>query len=1108
MSTKRFALRVAAALMACAAGVVADASADDVLVKGFRTPPLAAKPQVWWHWMNGNVTKAGITADLESMARVGIGGVFIFDVTAGIPEGPVAFGSDEWMEMLRHADAEARRLGLAVGLSNCSGWSSSGGPWVKPSDSMKSVVWTETSVVGGQRFAGKLPVPSDPHGFRRDIAVLAVPRPAAERIDPVAYGMEATATFAGAPPARTNRLAALRAGRDIPGGCNLRKPDPGGTPNVATFTFAKPFPLSGIRLSLHTPERHETTHVETEVSEDGTTFRPPVRHRVHFSIYGDKDDRDVFLPCPLANARAVRVRFDISRSWHKLWNLRPVATAGIPDFKAKTFGIRSDIPDTPYEVRADQVIPRDGILDLTDRMKPDGTLDWQVPAGDWIVFRFAYAANGAYPRPTSKGGAGLEVDKLSAPAVERFFDGYVGRALRLFGPRKPFPETGFNSALIDSFEVGCQNWTDGFERIFRARTGYDIVPYLPILAGRIVGGRDETERVLADFRRVISDLFVECYAETFARLCHKNGLFFSLEGYGNAPCDDLKYARTADFTMGEFWASSDLRLGNAHFGGSIANVWGGGRIASAEAFTSGPTARWRKDPAALKAQGDRVWCAGINQIVYHSYPHQPWLNPAVEPGMTMGPYGTQLGRTVTWWEQSGAWHGYQARCQFLLQQGVIAGDVLIYNGDEAPNYGVDVRRWHDYAGVRPAPAGYRWDVCGADAVAQMRVADGAIAVPSGARYGLLFLPKSVRRLSPAALADLERLAAAGAPIAAEGGAPQILGRNERDCSAAAFDARAATLWRRLIALDCAAALKAVKRPPDVVCLTPAFADDIRWIHRIAADGSDLYFVALPNKEPATVEVSFRVSGRTPELWNPETGERTRCDTFRAVDGRTVLPLTFDPSGATFVVFRPEPTPGLAPAVTIRTLAAEKVEGPWEVSFLNGRGAPEKATFNALVSWTDRPEPGIRHYSGSALYRKRIAVPTAARVVLDLGVVKNLVDVKVNGVTYPTLWKPPFTVDITDAVKGQTTAEVELKVTNLWPNRLIGDDALPPDADYAKDGGIKAIPDWVWQGKASPSGRHTFATWRHWKKDETLLPSGLIGPVQVKAVFRDVVRLGP
>ena len=1085
-------------LLLAVAGMVWGTMADDALVKGFRAPPLVAKPQVWWHWMNGNVTKEGITADLESMARVGIGGVFIFDVTTGIPEGPVAFGSDRWMEMLRHAEAEARRLGLAVGLSNCSGWSSSGGPWVKPADSMKSVVWTETPVAGGRRFEGTLPAPPDPHGFCRDIAVLAMLRPAAEKIDPVAYGMEATATFAGAMPAGTNRLAALRACRDIPDGFNLRQPDPGGMPNIATFTFRKPFPLSGIRLSLDTPDRHEMTFVDTEISEDGKTFRPPVRHRVHLSIYGDKDNRDVFLPCPLANARAVRVRFQLSRSWHKLWNLRPVATAGIPDFKAKTFGLRSDIPDTPYEVRSDQVVPRGDILDLTDRMKPDGSLDWQAPAGDWVVFRFAYAANGAYPRPASKGGAGLEVDKLSATAVERFFDGYMGRAIRLFGPRKPFPETGFNNALIDSFEVGCQNWTDGFEKVFRLRKGYDIVPYLPILTGRIVGGRDETERVLADFRRVISDLFIEGYAETFARLCHANGLFFSLEGYGNAPCDDLKYARTSDCTMGEFWAADDLRLGNAHFGGSIANVWGGGRIASAEAFTSGPTARWTKDPASLKAQGDRVWCAGINQVVYHSYPHQPWLHPATEPGMTMGPYGTQLGRTVTWWEQSGAWHGYQARCQFLLQQGVISGDVLIYNGDAAPNYGVDVHRWHDYAKVKPAPTGYRWDVCGADAVEKMRVADGEIVVPSGARYGLLFLPRSVRHLSSEALSELERLAVAGAPIAAEGAPPRLLGRDTRACSEEAFNARAAALWRRLVPGDCATALKAVKRSPNFDCLTPASADSIRWIHRIAADGSDLYFVALPNKERTAVEVSFRAAGRVPELWNPETGEIARCQMFREVEGRTVMPLTFDPMGATFVLFRPVPTTGIAPVATLRTLSAKPVEGPWEVTFLNGRGAPEKATFNALVSWTERHESDIRHYSGTALYKKRVAVPAAARVMLDLGVVKNLVDVKVNGVSYPTLWKPPFAVDITDAVKGRSMAEVELKVTNLWPNRLIGDDALPPNAEYDAGGGVKTIPGWVWQGAPSPSGRHTFATWRHWKKDEPLLPSGLIGPVWIKS----------
>ena len=276
-------------------------------------------------------------------------------------------------------------------------------------------------------------------------------------IDLKDYGITAKATFASKPGDK--RMDAMREGRDIPGGCNLRRPVKGGKENIATFTFARPFPLAGLRCSLESPIRHETIFAILEVSEDAKNFRSAGRQRIHLSIFGDKDNKDVFLPCPLPNARAVRVTFEFPKKdvWHKLWNLRPTAAGGIPDFKAKTFQLRSDLADIPYVTRPDQIVPRNGIIDLTHTMNADGSLKWDAPSGDWILLRFGYAANGARPRPATKAGDGLECDKLSVGAVERFFDGYVGRALRLFGPRKPFPESGFNNVLVDSYEVGCQN---------------------------------------------------------------------------------------------------------------------------------------------------------------------------------------------------------------------------------------------------------------------------------------------------------------------------------------------------------------------------------------------------------------------------------------------------------------------------------------------------------------------------------------------------------------------------------------------------------------------------------------------------------------------------
>ncbi len=1052
----------------------ATAIGGDTLFDGFATPPASARPHVWWHWMNGNVTKEGITADLEAMARAGIGGAQIFDVSDGIPAGDVAFCSEAWFDMLRHANDEAKRLGIELALSNCSGWSSSGGPWVKPEDSMKHVVFTERLVRGGERLADEIPAPANTFGFYRDLAVLAFPRPAGESIAPADFGMKVDYS---------------------PDKCK------------SVVTFEKLFPLTGIALDIDVSARHLDALVTVEVSEDGTTFRTAVVNQaIYTARFGDKDDA-IFIPVPESPAvRVVRVTCDLSAqtalpdpaaggvisvrppnakglaSKHqRVVAVRPEARALIPEFSMKTFNMRSRIQGIPYAARPGQAVDPARIVNLT------GRTDWTAPAGsDWVVVRFGYASNGIGPRPATPAGAGLEVDKFSKPALARFFAGYVDKVLSRLGPVSP--KGGINNVLVDSYEVGCQNWTDGFENIFKERRGYDILPWLPILTGRIVASPADTERVLADFRRVISDLFVENYAAEFQRLCHARGFLFSLEGYGNAPCDDLRYARRSDVPMGEFWAGNAssknpaARLGNTgncRFPGFISHVWGQ-RFVGAESFTSGETERWDRDPFAYKAQGDRVFCQGVNRIIYHRWAHQPWTNPANYPGMTMGPHGSHFERTQTWWEDGApAWLRYQSRCQWMLQEGRAASDVLVFAGDSPTGYGLDLSRWHDYAlvGENAFGLGRQWDVCGGEAVIASRAENGTVVAPSGARYkAIAILPNIL--VDTASKAALDSLAAQGAPV--------------------------------VPSTDIDKTLAARGIGPDFACLTPSCAEDIRWIHRLAPDGSEVYFVALPNEAPVSIVTAFRVTGRTPEIWNPETGRASKPTDWYAEDGRTVVRLDFDPSGAAFVVFRPVPTavagrpPYLGGSQLAATETTQLIDGPWEVTFLDGRDAPSApVTFDILAPWNEHADDGIRYYSGSAIYRKTIPAPVVKpgeRVILDLGDVKNIATVTVNGKTFPVLWKPPYRVDITDALSGNSSLSLSIRVTNLWPNRLIGDDALPCDATYGKtaqgNGGIQSIPRRVFEGKPSPTGRHTFTTWRLWKKGDKLLPSGLIGPVRI------------
>jgi len=987
------------------------------LDEGFRAPPNEAKPQTWYHMMNGNVTKEGVTRDFEAMAAAGLGGMQIFAVGCAIPGGPVSFDSPEWHDIMRHAHCEAKRLGLEMCILNCAGWSNSGGPWLKAEDGMKETRFTETAVKGPSRFSGVLPRTDKDNGFYADIAVLAYPTP------------------------------------------------------------AKGLPLSSLT---------------TKVGLAKATPR------------GGSD----MLP----------------------HDLRPRSAA--------------------------QIVAKDKIIDLTDRMKPDGRLEWDVPAGEWTILRMGYVCNGHCNVPAPKGGRGFEVDKLSAGAMDRFFEGYVGRVCRELGvkPGEPAP-AGLRAVLIDSYEVGCQNWTQDFDKTFEKRMGYSIRPYLPVIAGRIVGSAEESERVLEDFRRVIADLFAENYAGRFAKLCREHGLVSYIEPYYGCNSDDLQYGQDAAVPMAEFWSMARDgdhagNIGNARLAASLAHVWGR-RFAATESFTAGPPSggQWLTTPFSIKNQGDRVFASGVNRIVFHTYTHQPWAD--VLPGMTMGRWGIHLSRNQTWWHLAPCFFRYQARCQWMLQEGTYVADALVWTGEAAPNGN---EKGNPDVGL---PNGYDRDACATKAVEMLTVRNGKVVVPGGVEYSILVLPNT-DAMSGKMVRRIGELVDAGARVVSLKRPTRSIGLSEKGVGPQEYKALVDLVWAKGV-MECpvAAALLRLGVAPDFTSTVP----DTAYIHR-RDKTADWYFVARNNVTPSSFEVSFRISGRQPEIWDAVTGEMRPADEWREENGRTYVTLHFKPSGSAFVVFRdkaasskhvvkasvavtprdekvvrpnPQPPPtwewrdghvfawqplaatlaysdGTTRRVAAEPPAAVAVDGAWDVSFPAGRGAPESVEFQTLKSWTDFSDVGIRYFSGTATYRKSVKCKMESvkleqgdRIMLDLGEVRNFAEVTVNGRKFPALWQPPYRLDITDAVADANGAlDIEVKVTNLWPNRLIGDDTLfAPDCEWSPkkhrtwEWGIKNIPKWVWEGKKSPTGRLTFTTWRHWSKQDAPLASGLIGPVRLR-----------
>ena len=602
--------------------------------EAFRAPPRKFAPHVWWHWMNGNISKEGITGDLEAMADVGVAAATFFDASCGIAPGPVKFDTPEFYDAVRHAAKEAKRLGLELGMANCSGWANSGGKWISPRDSMKLVTVSETEVSGPSHFSGRLPRTSKDHGFYGDIAVMAV-RDRSSRVDAkVSVSSNAAVAVSG------------------------------GMATAAGFTWKLDFKWTwgaeGKAL--------------VEVSDDGQTFRrfeefPFTISFFNTAIWGER--RHTFRRPATFKA----MRFTITEmQWPvSLSSFRLETEQRIEDVEGKIYHYKKPISETVIDEQNGTYLGKGDIVDLTGKMAADGRIVWNVPPGKWKLLRIGYCSNGRLvSKSGTDAGRGLEVDKLDAKAVERHFEAYVGKTKRLLGADADV----LKMMLNDSFEANAQNWTHGFEKVFESFAGYSMRGFLPALTGRIVESVEATERFLSDYRKALSRAFVENYARTLHRKAREHGMEFYLEPYGNGPFEEREYARYCDVPMCEFWASArtdvfNLKtgpvLGNAESVVAEADRWGH-PIVAAEAFTAGSGGRWMVTPYSIKCQCDRAYSLGVNRIVFHRFTHQPWKELRY-PGMTMGPWGMHFDRTQTWWKEAKEFIRYQTRCQYMLQQG-------------------------------------------------------------------------------------------------------------------------------------------------------------------------------------------------------------------------------------------------------------------------------------------------------------------------------------------------------------------------------------------------------------------------------------------------------
>ncbi len=1088
-------------------------NAADPLESGFLNPPDSARPQTWWHWMNGNVTKEGITADLEAMKQIGLVDATIFNVDCSIPPGPVKFMSPEWREDFKFAVREADRLGLKLTVANCAGWSSSGGPWNTVTNAMQRLTSSEIEVVGPTNFDLLLPQPPTTLNFYRDIGVLAFKAaPAEAKVD----------SEAALPPAN---LEIKRAVYESDNG--------GGSADVTE------------RLAGLVKSGRKSVNVNNNEMGGDPASGWVKQMRVELALDGQ--------PATVTIGEGDTLVFPVNTN----------QLAAIRSFRNPSAARTFVQPPAAMVSFSDSPIAHNEIVDLTSLLGPHGRIRWKVPPGKWTVLRLGYTPIGVNNHPAPREGEGLECDKLSQAALEAHWDGFMKRVLDDVGP---LAGKTLHASLIDSYEIGNQDWTAAFREEFQKRRGYDPLPFLPTYTRRIVDGPEVTERFLWDMRRTVADLFAENYYAHFSKLCRQNGLLSMIEPY-TGPFESLMCGASADVVMGEFWTGSQGDP-SVKAAASVAHIYGKS-IVAAESFTGWPNdGGWQHDPYSLKPLGDLMFCQGVNRYVFHRYAMQPWTNRW--PGMTMGPFGINFERTVTWWNQGKAWINYIARCQFLLQQGRTVADAAYFTGQSSPV----VMRIGDPA----LPSGYDYDAVNADVLLKgATVKDCRIMLASGANYAVLILPPNDINMTPAMMNCLRTLVRAGATV--------IGPRPQRSPSLEGYpgcdrevNRIAQELWGPC---DGKTVLENVSGKGQIICgksLADVFASrnlkpdfeyqgasaGTRLVYTHRLDGpADIYFVSSQWRESDSAECTFRTGGRIPELWHPDTGVIETAPVWSTHEGRTTVHLDFEPAGSVFVIFRRaigsrdqivsakdtsrasaaklELTPAgkriesttttaweikisgdglpvvkawdnctielntargkVLHADVTNVLLPQAITGPWKLSFPPNWGAPSEIRLDKLRSWTNHTNVGVRYFSGTATYEKEFEISadrfsSGGELWLDLGGVKNFAEVSLNGQDIGVLWKPPFRLNVTAAAKPGVN-KLMIKVTNLWPNRIIGDEQLPADCQWKADGQLQAWPQWLLDGKPSPTERLTFAPWHHYSKESPLLESGLLGPVTLR-----------
>ena len=1085
-------------------GFTQQAKTIDLIEKNFINPPQSAKPWVFWYWMHGAISKEGITADLEAMKEVGIGGAYLMtikDTSSAIPFQPtVRQLTPAWWAMVNFAMQEARRLGLQLGMHVSDGFALAGGPWITPDLSMQKLVWTKTYVTNGDTGKINLEQPESYNDYYKDVAVFAYP----------ANSSYAFADEVLIPTVTTsNGIKAQFLSFYAPDNKESFKSD---TTCWIQYKYPLQFTCRSIRIHTGT-NSYQAQRLIIQTSDDGINFKTVARLEPPRHGWQDTEE-DYTHAIPATTARYFRFVYDKDGSepgaedldaakWKPSLKVMGIYLSDEPvinQYETKNGSIwRVAAPTTTQQVNDKDALPLKSIINLTGKLDSEGNLKWTAPTGNWIIVRIGHTSTG---QTNATGGAakGLECDKFNTAAIKLQFDNWFGKAFEKTDP--VLAKQVLKIFHVDSWECGSQNWSKNFTAEFKKRRGYDLAPYLLVMTGVPVETAAKSEKILHDVRTTIAELVNDVFYLTLKKLSAAKGCRFSAESI--APTfvsDGLLHYKNADIPMGEFWLNSPTHdKPNDMFDAiSGAHIYGKNIIA-AEAFTS-VRMNWGEHPGNLKAIGDRNFALGINKMVLHVFTHNPWMNK--KPGMTLDGVGLYFQRDQTWFKQSKAWIEYLTRCQALLQMGKPVVDIAVFTGEEMPRRSIlPDRLVNTLPGIfgrekveaekkrlanvdqplRQIPDGvshsanmadpenwinplngYKYDCFNPDILMQMKVVNGRVVTPGGTSYAVLVIPgkhpmNPSGTISTAVLNKLNQLANAGAKIIIDKEYIKSMNSSKNVFPSPYTDISFEKLG--------------VKRDVEILK-----GESITWTHRKEGD-ADIYFISNQLNKSHEIKLSFRIKEKDFEVFDPVAMNHVYKYFSRFDINRTEIELSLDANQSLFIVFKKKYDPNkMIPF--IRPVSGELTDfkNKWAVKFDESSDFKSSMTFDKLSSWTSIPDSLIKYYSGTGVYTNTFDWKNemkGKRIWLSIDSIFDIATVKINGIDCGTLWTQPYSLEITDALKTGEN-KIEIVVTNTWHNRLIGDNLLPPNK------------------------RVTWTTAPFRLKDKPLLPAGLVG--EVKLIFR-------